>query len=254
MSTTSEFAGQVVLVTGASGGIGEAASRAFAIAGAKVIMTDINPKGELIATELRDTGLDAHFYVCDATSTDATKTLFAQIRQEHGLVDIAFNNAGIEIETDKLGDAEENVYDKIMDVNVKGVWLCMREEINMMLEKGGGKIINTASIAGLLAAPKMSIYAASKHAVVGLTKSAAVEYARKNIRINCVCPAVIETDMYHRVAQSDPKRAAGISSLHPIGRIGQADEVVSAVMYLASEAASFTTGIAMPVDGGATAV
>jgi NAD(P)-dependent dehydrogenase (short-subunit alcohol dehydrogenase family) len=130
----------------------------------------------------------------------------------------------------------------------------MQQEIHSMLKAGGGAIVNTASVAGLGAAPKMSIYAASKHAVVGLTKSAAVEYAKKNIRVNAVCPAVIDTNMYERAMAGDPKRAEAIGAMHPVGRVGKVEEVVAAVLYLCSDAASFTTGITMPVDGGSTAI
>jgi NAD(P)-dependent dehydrogenase (short-subunit alcohol dehydrogenase family) len=141
-----------------------------------------------------------------------------------------------------------------MDINVKGVWLCMQQEIHRMLKSGGGAIVNTASVAGLGAAPKMSIYAASKHAVVGLTKSAAVEYAKKGIRVNAVCPAVIDTAMYHRAIAGDPQRAQAIGAMHPIGRVGVVEEIAAAVLYLCSDAASFTTGITLPVDGGSTSI
>jgi NAD(P)-dependent dehydrogenase (short-subunit alcohol dehydrogenase family) len=141
-----------------------------------------------------------------------------------------------------------------MDVNVKGVWLCMQHEIQTMLKTGGGAIVNTASVAGLGAAPKMSIYAASKHAVVGLTKSAAVEYAKKGIRVNAICPAVIDTNMYRRAIKNDTKKAVAIGAMHPIGRVGTVDEVVGAVLYLCSDAAGFTTGASLPLDGGSTAI
>ncbi len=140
-----------------------------------------------------------------------------------------------------------------MDVNVKGVWLCMKYEIPAMLAQGGGAIVNTASVAGLGAAPKMSIYSASKHAVVGLTKSAAVEYAKKRIRVNAVCPAVIDTEMFRRAHVADPKKAELALSMHPVGRIGSVEEIAAAVLYLCSDMAGFTTGIAMPIDGGVTA-
>ena len=142
-----------------------------------------------------------------------------------------------------------------MDVNVKGVWLCMKHEIEAMLNQpGGGVIVNTASVAGLGAAPKMAVYSASKHAVIGLTKSAAVEYARKGIRVNAVCPAVIDTDMFRRAAEADPRKREGAMNMHPVGRLGQADEIAQAVLYLCSEGAGFSTGVALPVDGGYTAI
>ncbi|HSC85161.1 MAG TPA: SDR family oxidoreductase, partial [Pseudomonas sp.] len=139
-------------------------------------------------------------------------------------------------------------------VNVKGVWLCMKHQIPLLLAQGGGAIVNTASVAGLGAAPKMSIYAASKHAVIGLTKSAAVEYAKKKVRVNAVCPAVIDTDMYRRAYEADPKKAEFVAAMHPVGRIGKVEEIAAAVLYLCSDAAGFTTGHSLAVDGGATAI
>jgi NAD(P)-dependent dehydrogenase (short-subunit alcohol dehydrogenase family) len=146
------------------------------------------------------------------------------------------------------------VFDNIMNVNVKGVWQCMKYEIPLMLANGGGSIVNTASIAGLGAAPKMSIYSASKHAVLGLTRSAAVEYGKKGIRVNAVCPAVIDTEMFRRAAALDPRKAEFAAAMHPVGRIGKAEEIAAAVLYLCSEGAGFTTGIALPVDGGSTCI
>jgi NAD(P)-dependent dehydrogenase (short-subunit alcohol dehydrogenase family) len=141
-----------------------------------------------------------------------------------------------------------------MDVNVKGVWRCMKYQIPAMLQQATSAIVNTASIAGLGAAPKMSIYSASKHAVIGLTKSAAVEYGKKGLRVNAICPAVIDTDMFKRATQNDPQKEQYVKSLHPVGRIGQSEEVAAAVLYLCSDLAGFTTGVALPIDGGATAI
>ena len=249
-----QFKDKVVLVTGAASGIGEAAARAFAAQGAKVVIADISPRGEQLKNELQAKGLQVESNICDVSQADSVKALFSFIKDTYGRLDIAFNNAGIDIETGRMAEGAEEVFDKIMDINVKGVWLCLQQEIQMMLQTGGGAIVNTASIAGLGAAPKMSIYAASKHAVVGLTKSAAIEYAKKGIRINAVCPAVIDTSMYQRALQADEKKALAIQSLHPVGRIGKAEEVVNAVMYLCSDAASFTTGVTLPIDGGSTAI
>ncbi|HSX71068.1 MAG TPA: SDR family oxidoreductase [Pseudomonas sp.] len=177
-----------------------------------------------------------------------------QVVAAFGRLDYAFNNAGIEIEKGKLADGDEAVFDAIMGVNVKGVWLCMKHQLPLLLAQGGGAIVNTASIAGLGAAPKMSIYAASKHAVIGLTKSAAVEYAKKKIRVNAVCPAVIDTDMFRRAYEADPKKAEFVAAMHPVGRIGKPEEIAAAVLYLCSDAAAFTTGHSLAVDGGATAI
>jgi NAD(P)-dependent dehydrogenase (short-subunit alcohol dehydrogenase family) len=171
----------------------------------------------------------------------------------YGRLDYAFNNAGIEIEKGKLAEGTLDEFDAIMGVNVKGVWLCMKYQLPLLLAQGGGAIVNTASVAGLGAAPKMSIYAASKHAVIGLTKSAAIEYAKKKIRVNAVCPAVIDTDMFRRAYEADPKKGEFANAMHPVGRIGKVEEIASAVLYLCSDGAAFTTGHSLAVDGGVTA-
>lgn len=254
MSIQKQFKNKVVLVTGAAKGIGESAAQAFAAQGAKVVLVDIDKEGEQVAQDICAQGYEAVFQTCDVSNSESVTALFTFIQDNFGRLDIAFNNAGIDIESGKLADGNEDVFDKIMDVNVKGVWLCMQHEIQIMLKTGGGAIVNTASVAGLGAAPKMSIYAASKHAVVGLTKSAAVEYAKKGIRVNAICPAVIDTNMYRRAVAGDEKKAHMIGSMHPVGRIGKVEEVVGAVLYLTSDAASFTTGVTLPIDGGSTAI
>ena len=254
MINQNSFSDKIVLVTGAAAGIGEATARAFAAQGAKVVLADIDKNGELVAQDICAQDHLAVFHTCDVSDTKSVKALFAFIQDSFGHLDIAFNNAGIDIESGKLAEGSEDVFDKIMDVNVKGVWLCMQQEIRSMLKTGGGCIVNTASVAGLGAAPKMSIYAASKHAVVGLTKSAAIEYAKKGIRVNAICPAVIDTNMYRRALAGDEKKAHAIGTMHPVGRVGTVEEVVGAVLYLCSDSAGFTTGTTLPVDGGSTAI
>lgn len=249
------FANKVVLITGAGNGIGRATALAFAEQQAKVVVSDVNhADGEHTVALIHKTGGTASFIPCDVTNDHQVKALVDGTIEAYGKLDIAFNNAGIEIEVGKLADGNEDVFDQIMDVNVKGVWRCMKYQIPEMLKQSSSVIINTASVAGLGAAPKMSIYAASKHAVLGLTKSAAIEYGKKGLRVNAVCPAVIDTEMFQRATESDPRKAEYAASMHPVGRIGQPEEVAAAVLYLCSDLSGFTTGVALPVDGGATAI
>ena len=247
--------GQVALVTGGAAGIGRATALAFAQQGIKVVVSDIDTAGgEGTVEQIRSAGGEARFIRCDVTKDAEVRALFEGLIKVYGRLDYAFNNAGVEFEKGKLADGTESEFDTIMGVNVKGVWLCMKHEIPLMLAQGGGSIVNTASVAALGAAPKMSIYAASKHAVLGLTRSAAVEYGKKKIRVNAVCPAVIDTEMYRRAVQADPRKAEFAAAVHPLGGLGKAEELAAAVVYLCSDAAGFTTGIALPVDGGATCV
>jgi NAD(P)-dependent dehydrogenase (short-subunit alcohol dehydrogenase family) len=248
------FAGQVALVTGAAAGIGRATALAFAEQGLKVLAVDLDRDGgEHTAELIRQAGGQALFLRCDVTREAEVRQMMTEAVQAYGRVDYAFNNAGIEIEKGKLAEGSEAEFDAIMGVNVKGVWLCMKYQLPVMLAQGGGAIVNTASVAGLGAAPKMSIYAASKHAVIGLTKSAAIEYAKKGIRVNAVCPAVIDTDMFRRAHEADPRKAEFAATMHPVGRIGKVEEIASAVLYLCSDGAAFTTGHSLAVDGGVTA-
>ena len=249
------FDNKVVLVTGGGGGIGRASALAFARAGAKVAVTDRDVvAGEETTAQVKALGAEALFIAADVMQATQVQAMVAQVVTHFGRLDCAFNNAGIEEEHMRLADCEEATFDRIMGVNVKGVWLCMKYQIAQMLSQGGGAIVNTASVAGLVGAPKMSAYSASKHAVIGLTKSAAVEYGRKGIRVNAVCPGVIRTVMLERAVQADPKVASTVAGAHPIGRIGEPDEVAAAVLWLSSDASSFVTGLAHTVDGGLTSV
>ncbi len=254
-SMSMKFSGQVALVTGAGAGIGRATALAFAEQGLKVVVADIDlAAAEAVAKTIVDAGGQAFCVRCDVTRDAEVQAMLDAATERFGRVDYAFNNAGIEIEKGKLAEGSEAEFDAIMGVNVKGVWLCMKHQLPVMLAQGGGVIVNTASVAGLGAAPKMSIYSASKHAVIGLTKSAAIEYAKKGIRVNAVCPAVIDTDMFRRAYEADPRKAEFAAAMHPVGRVGKVEEIAAAVLYLCSDGAAFTTGHALAVDGGATAI
>ncbi len=249
------FTDKVVLITGAGNGIGRATAIAFGQQGASVVVADMSRSaGEETTALITQAGGIATFILCDVTKDQDVQSMVDGTIETYGKLDIAFNNAGIEIEHSKLADGDEATYDKVMDVNVKGVWRCMKYQIPALLKQSTSAIVNTASIAGLGAAPKMSIYSASKHAVIGLTKSAAVEYGRKGLRVNAICPAAIDTEMVRRAIENDPQKEQFINNLHPVGRIGQPEEVAAAVLYLCSDLAGFTTGVALPIDGGATSV
>ena len=249
------FEGKVALVTGGGGGIGRATALAFARAGACVAVVDMAAAAGVETVQcIESAGGQAAFIQANVTIAAEVEAMVAATVQAFGRIDCAFNNAGIEEEHMRLADCTEAVFDRIMNVNVKGVWLCMKYQLAQMMKQGGGSIVNTASVAGLVGAPKMSAYSGSKHAVLGLTKSAALEYGRKNIRVNAVCPGVIRTAMFDRAVLADPKVGPSVAQLHPIGRIGEPEEVAAVVLWLCSDAASFVTGHAHTVDGGLTAV
>jgi NAD(P)-dependent dehydrogenase (short-subunit alcohol dehydrogenase family) len=250
----SKLAGKVALVTGGGGGIGRATALAYAREGAKVAVADINGNAARdVAEAISALGGETIALATDVSSSEQVLAMVEQVVARFGRLDIAFNNAGIEIEHEPLAMASEEIFDKLMSVNVKGVWLCMKYEIQQMLKQGGGAIVNTSSIGGLVGAPRQPIYGATKHAVLGLTKSAAVEYGRKGIRINAVCPGVIRTEMMDRAIERDPRRKAYIEQAHPIGRLGEAEDIANAVVFLSSDAAAFMIGHSMVVDGGFTA-
>jgi NAD(P)-dependent dehydrogenase (short-subunit alcohol dehydrogenase family) len=247
--------GKVALVTGGGFGIGRETVLAYVRNGVKVAIADINEAGaQAVAAEVAALGGDALVIKVDVSRQAEVEAMVQHVVAHFGSLDIAFNNAGIDLEHGLITQTEEESFDRMMAVNVKGVWLCMKYEIEQMLKQGGGAIINTASIGGVIASPKMAIYGATKHAVVGMTKSAAVEFGRKGIRINSVCPAVINTEMTARAMEKDPKIADTIVRAHPIGRLGEPDDIANAVLFLSSEASSFVLGHQLLVDGGFTAV
>ena len=250
-----DFTGKVALVTGAASGIGRGAALAFAARGANVVLADIATEaGEAVVAEILAAGGEAVFVRTDVASAADVEAAVATAVLRYGRLDCAFNNAGVEEEHHRLADSDEALYDRMMAINVKGVWLCMKHEIAQMLRQGGGTIVNTASVAGLLGAPRHAIYAASKHAVVGLTKSAAIEYGKKGIRVNSVCPGVIRTAMLERALEREPTWEAALVGMHPIGRLGEVGDVVAAVLWLCSDASGFVTGHQLAVDGAMTVV
>jgi NAD(P)-dependent dehydrogenase (short-subunit alcohol dehydrogenase family) len=249
-----EFDGKVALVTGGGSGIGRATAIAFAREGAKVVIGNRNvQRGEETVSMIRDAGGTASFRRTDVVVAADVKALVDHAVTTYGRLDIAFNNAGIEGDPRPLAEQTEANFDAVMDINVKGVWLSMKYEIPRMLEQGGGAIVNCSSVAGVIGFLGIGIYAASKHAVIGLTKVAALEYSAQGIRINAVNPAVIDTEMVDRLADGMNMKKDDLTTFHPIGRIGRVEEVAEAVLWMCSDKASFVTGHSMIVDGGFTA-
>ncbi len=246
--------GKVVLVTGAGSGIGRATALVFAREGAKVVVSDIVVAGgQETVQQIAATGGEAIFVRADVSKAADVEALVTQTVETYGRLDCAFNNAGIEGGVKPTIDCTEEEFDRTIAVNLTGVWLCMKYEIQQMLSQGGGAIVNTASVAGLVGFPGLPDYVASKHGVVGLTKTAALEYAKSGIRVNAVCPGVIQTPMVERGAQLSPGFDELAVSMEPVGRFGQPAEVGEAVVWLCSDAASFVTGHPMVVDGGLVA-
>ncbi len=246
--------GKVALVTGGGSGIGQATAPIFAREGAKVVVADITVEGgEETVRQIQAAGGDATFVKTDVSKAAEVETLVNKTVETYGQLDCAFNNAGIEGAAKFTTECTEEEFDRTIAVNVTGVWLCMKYEIQHMLSHGGGSIVNTASAAGLIGLPSASDYVASKHAVVGLTKTAALEYAKSGIRVNAVCPGAVQTPMIARSAQAIPGFDELAVAMEPVGRFGQSSEIGEAVVWLCSDAASFVTGIPMSVDGGMVA-
>ncbi len=244
--------GKVTLITGAGSGIGRATALACACEGARLVVADrVVAGGQETVAMIEQEGGEATFVQVDVTQADEVEALVAQVVATYGRIDCAHNNAGIEGQLARTADYLEDDWDRVIAVNLKGVWLCMKHEIPPMLQQGGGAIVNTASLAGLVGARRLSAYVASKHGVVGLTKTAALEYAKAGIRINAVCPGIIHTSMVERMyLDQRPELEARLIATEPIGRLGQPEEVAQAVLWLCSDAASFVTGHTMTVDGG----
>ena len=248
-----DFDGKVALVTGGGIGIGLATAHAFAREGAKVVIGNRNvERGEAVVKAIQSDGGEASFLRTDVLSEEDVQALVELAVSTYGRLDAAFNNAGVEgLIAPLTGQTDEN-YDYVMDINVKGVWLSMKYQIPQMLKNGGGAIVNNSSVAGLIGFPGAGIYCASKHAVMGLTKSAALEYSAEGVRVNAVNPAVIDTSMADRLADGIGAAKEDLSAMHPIGRIGLPDEVANTVLWLCSDKSSFVTGVGLCVDGGYT--
>ncbi|TDE06910.1 SDR family oxidoreductase [Flavobacterium sandaracinum] len=247
METT--FKNKVALVTGGASGIGKAAALAFAKKGAKVAIADWKENDEMVDL-IKELGSEAIFIKCDVSKTEDVKAMVVQTIAAFGRLDYAFNNAGIEGNTATTQECTEENWDKTISVNLKGIWLCMKYEIPEMLKEGKGAIVNCASVAGLIGFAGLPAYVASKHGIVGLTKTTALECAKQGIRVNVVCPGVIQTPMIDRLTGKTKEAIEQFTGLEPIGRFGLPEEIASAVIWLCSDEASFVTGHVMAVDGG----
>ena len=243
--------GKVSLVTGAASGIGKATAIEMAREGAVLIIADLEEdKCEAVKETINQEGGKAFSLPTDVSDEDSVRKMIETIREKVGRLDIAFNNAGVGGKFIKTDECDLLEWTKVINVNLTGVWLCMKHEIQLMLANGGGNIVNTASVAGLVGMGYAPAYTASKHGVIGLTKNAALEYAKKNIRINAICPGVVETNMTKTADTNRPGWLEATAKLEPIGRIAQPKEMASAVIWLCSDGASYVTGHSMVVDGG----
>jgi len=245
-----QFTGKVALITGGTSGIGRATAIAFAKQGANVVVAGRREtEGAESLTLIQKTGGQGLFVRVDVNDESEIEAMVAKTLERFGRLDFAFNNAGVGGLGRATMTATADIYDQIMNINVRGVFFSMKHQIPAILQSGGGAIVNNASVLGLRPSANSPIYSASKAAVVGLTKSAALEFAPKGLRINAICPAIIETDMTEQLRGEEQTRAY-LLSLHPVGRFGQSEEVAASVLYLCSPEASFITGVALPLDGG----
>ena len=255
MGAPKRFTDQSVVVTGAGSGIGRQTALRFAEEGAQVVVADVDEEGgrETVEKITEEVDGEATFVEVDVTEeTDVTRMVETAV-SEYGSIDVAFNNAGIGGELEPTAEIDESDWQAIIDINLTGVWRCMRHEIPAMLEDGGGVIVNTASILGKVGSEGTPAYTASKHGVIGLTKTAAIEYATEDVRVNAVCPGYIETQMLDDAGVTeDEELMAQTKEMHAMKRLGKADEVADAVLWLSSPGASFTTGESLVVDGGYT--
>ncbi len=242
--------GKTAIVTGAASGIGRAAARRLAEEGADVGVVDVDAeRGHRVADEIETAGGSARFIEADVADEDAVESMVAEVVDAFGSLDLAFNNAGIEGENEPTAEQTEANWDRVVDVNLKGVWLCLKHEIPEMVTSGGGAIVNTSSISGQTGAGSAP-YVATKHGILGLTRTAAVEYADDGIRVNAICPGTVDTGVSRRFREKSPEAFDAFIDMHPIGRIGEPEEIAAPVTWLLSEEASFATGGIFQVDGG----
>ena len=254
--TTNEngnFTGKVAFVTGAGTGIGRATALAFARDGAHVVVADVSEQGrQETARLIEELGWRVLAVTCDVTRTEDVKAALDKAIETFGRLDFAFNNAGVEQKLAPAAELEEAEWDRIVNTDLRGVFLCLKHEIPLLLKQGGGAIVNTSSGAGVKGFKGQAAYVAAKHGVVGLTKAAALDYAPQNIRINAVCPGIINTPMMDRFTGGTAEGRERVIAQEPVGRMGRPEEIASAVLWLCSDAASFVVGHAMVVDGGQT--
>jgi NAD(P)-dependent dehydrogenase (short-subunit alcohol dehydrogenase family) len=254
MNPAYNFENKVALVTGAASGMGLATARAFAESGAAVVLADVDKDAvQTAAAELASAGRQAIGVTCDVTDESQAATTVERAVTTFGRLDMAFNNAGIQAPPSDAADETAEDFDRVNAVNLRGVWASMKHELRQMREQGSGAIVNCSSLGGLVGLPERAAYHASKHGVIGLTKSVAVEYASKGVRVNAVCPGVIDTPMVADMLGSQAGAMTEIMKEQPIGRLGRADEIAAAVLWLCSPGASLVAGVALPVDGGFTA-
>lgn len=247
------FENKVALVTGAASGMGLAAAKAFAEAGAAVALSDVNEDAIRAAADvLTSSGHRAIAIQCDVANMEEVAAMVERTVAEFGRLDAAFNNAGVQSPVAETADADPRDYDFVMSVNLRGVWNCMKYELLQMRKQGSGAIVNNSSLGGLVGIAERGIYHASKHGVVGLTKSAGLEYAARGIRINAICPGIIETPMVTGMLETQPDAMNALMQVVPMSRLGKAEEIADAVLWLCSDASSYIVGHALPVDGGYT--
>ncbi len=248
------FPNKVALITGGASGLGRSTALAFAASGAKVVVSDMNEEGGLkTVKKIHVDGGEAIFVKTDVADSEAVADLIHSTVAEYGRIDFALNNAGIGGLMMPMHEYPDDAWRSVMDINLGGVWYCMKYEIQQMLTQGSGCIVNLASIAGLIGAPRLSAYAASKHAVVGLTKTAALEYVRHGIRINAICPGWTDTPMVRDSMSQDEHFADQLTAGIPARRLGKPEEIAAAVLYLCSEESAFMVGHTMVLDGGIVA-